>query len=373
MSEQAFLASPTLARLRYVSQGLLPSSVSRSPLEAARLLACAQGQHLGGVVAALALRSTGNAADVEAAFNSGEIVRGYPMRGTVFAVSAADMQWMTTLAAARTVRGAARRRAELELPDNLMARITDAILSILSAADGEALERTEIGNALAERGIPLSNAQRYHVFFTLIASGILVYGPLRGREHLVVSAKRVLPQDGTLEARFNGDELAATAEWLRRYLLGHGPATLRDFSWWTKLPLGQTRKAMQLLAGTPELQRYGVNAAGEDLWGAAGLEEIVAGHKTEVEAARLLPPFDEYLLGYQDRSAVVENDHHVKIDVARNGVFKPIVYSQGQLVGTWARVGSGKNQRLEVTPFDRPLSKRVLAQLQREFAQYPRR
>lgn len=373
MSEQALFASKDLAAHRYVAQGLIPVVPLRTPLEAAERACCSQGQHLGGVIAAIALRSTGSAADVVAAFDSGQLVRAYPMRGTVFAVSAADVQWMSALGGTRSVRGATRTRNELGLSDEFMGMLKEQILETLAVAPGGALSRTELTAELERRGTVLSSGQRYHALFTLIASGVLVYGPLRGHEHLIVSTENWLPASSTLEARFNGDELAATAEWLRRYLLGHGPATLRDFAWWTKLPLGQIRRAMSLLPGDGGLEAYGVDGAGEPLWGAPGLTVEVNENRAALAAARLLPPFDELLLGYQDRKAIVSDDHHLRIDTARNGVFKPVVYVNGRLVATWGSEGSGKNRRLSVTPFDKPLSKRTMAQLENAFETYPER
>lgn len=374
MSEQALLSSQALSAYRYVAQGLVPNNRSKTPLEAVELLACAQGQHLGGVIAALAIRSTGEAGSVEDAFNAGLIVRGYPMRGTVFAVSAADVQWMTALGGIRSVRSAARRREELGLDDELMARITDAIIDILATAPNHAVSRPALSDALEQRGFTLSGGQRYHVLFTLIASGELVYGPLSGAEHLVVSTEEWLAPSGTLEALFNGDELAATGEWLRRYLVGHGPATLRDFSWWTKLPLGQVRKAMAAYLAEAELESYGVDAAGETLWARPSLAaDVGALSPKAIAEARLLPPFDELLLGYPNRTMLVTDEHHRKIDTARNGVFKPVVYSKGRLVATWSSAGSGKNRRLALVPFDRPLAQRTTAKLERDYAQYPHR
>ncbi|KAB1644007.1 winged helix DNA-binding domain-containing protein [Gulosibacter chungangensis] len=373
MSEQAPLAFQDLVSHRLLSQGLVSPTASQTPLQAAERLACTQGQHLGGVIAALALRSGGNPTDVVAAFDSAHIVRAYPMRGTVFAVPAADVQWMSAIAGTRSVRAATRRRIELGLTDEYLGRIKEAILRLLAEAPEGALSRGELSDGLEQSGTLLNAAQRYHVLFTLIASGTLVYGPLRGREHLVVSAADWLPASGTLEARFNGDELAATAEWLRRYLVGHGPATLRDFAWWTKLPLGQVRKAMNTFLGGAELEHYGLNAAGEPLWGAGGLTPYVEQNHAAIAAARLLPPFDELLLGYQDRSAIVSDDHHRKIDTARNGVFKPVVYANGRIVATWGSEGSGKNRRLVVRPFEKPLSKAAMRTLERAFLNYPER
>ncbi|SJM65672.1 winged helix DNA-binding domain-containing protein [Gulosibacter sp. 10] len=373
MSEQAPSAFPRIAHLRYLAQGLAPGRQDATAFDAARRLLCTQGQHLGGVVAALALRSGGDAAAVEAAFDRGEIVRGYPMRGTVFAAPAEDLQWMNALGGARSVRSANRRREQLGLSEPLLERIEGEILDILAGSERGALSRTEIAEALEARGIPLEAPQRYHVFFTLIALGRLVYGPLRGSEHLVVDAASWLPETSTLEARFNGDELAAIAEWLHRYLRGHGPATIRDFAWWTKLPLGRIRKAAEARPLETELEGYGADPSGEALWGAPGLREAAAGVEEELVAPRLLPPFDELLLGYGERGAIVHEDHHRRIDPARNGVFKPVVYVDGRLIGTWSAKTSGRSRRFEFLPFEADAAGPAAAALEAVHADYPHR
>lgn len=70
-----------------------------------------QGQDLTGVLSSLALRlpqGTG-VTDVRDAFTSGDLVRAYPMRSTVFAMSARDAGWITELCAGQQRRESARR------------------------------------------------------------------------------------------------------------------------------------------------------------------------------------------------------------------------------------------------------------------------
>jgi hypothetical protein len=55
----------------------------------------------------------------------------------------------------------------------------------------------------------------------------------------------------------------------------------------------------------------------------------------------LLPGFDEYLLGYKDRGAVLAAEHAPRIAPGGNGVFRPMIVSGGRIVGTWQRTAAG--------------------------------
>src|SRR4051794_41881835 len=75
-----------------------------------------QAQDYGGALTSVALRTDGGArADVEAALSSGEVVRSWPMRGTLHLVAAHDLAWLLELTAARQAAAAARRRRPLGL------------------------------------------------------------------------------------------------------------------------------------------------------------------------------------------------------------------------------------------------------------------
>jgi len=65
----------------------------------------------------------------------------------------------------------------------------------------------------------------------------------------------------------------------------------------------------------------------------------------------LLPGFDEYLLGYQARGAVLPPEFAARVVPGSNGVFLPTVISDGEVVGTWKRVGTGTKRALATTPF----------------------
>ena len=378
-----------LAELRLIAQGIVDQSDGAapfaSPAAVAAHLVCAQGQHLGAVRAALALRlpaaqqqradapepvglADPRAAAVTTALERGEIVRGYPMRGTLFAAAADDLAWMSELTRDRQLAGADRRRAEQGFTDASIERLAEEAREAIRAGGG-AITRDELGDALAAGGTALDGGQRYHLIYTLMVRGELAYGGLRGDEPLLVDAGERLPPGSSLAARFDGDEEAAIAEWLGRYLAGHGPATLRDFQWWTKLPLGALRRVESL--ATAGLEQYGEDALGEALWGPPGLRDRREALGGGVARGRLLPPFDEVVLGYPDRELIIAPAHHARIVPGRNGVFQPTAHRRGSVVAVWRTAGSGARRRLELDAFE-PLPAVAEREFRAAFAAYPR-
>ena len=186
------------ARLRLASQGL---TVQRweSAEEVIRAFGVMQGQDLHSVRRSLALRAQDHS-------DAGNIVRGYPMRHTLFAASVKDIGWITELCAKR-------RKGDAEL----VAKVNKLIDRPLSRAE------------LKERATTtLPEVPFWHVVRVAMESGHAVYS---GVEQLITPVE--LPG---LDEAFNGDKVAATADLMVRYFRTHGPATLRDFAWWTKLP-----------------------------------------------------------------------------------------------------------------------------------------
>ena len=51
----------------------------------------------------------------------------------------------------------------------------------------------------------------------------------------------------------------------------------------------------------------------------------------------LLPGFDEHLLGYKDRSAVLAEEYAPKIVPGNNGMFLPTMVVAGRVIGIWKR------------------------------------
>ena len=323
------------------SQALGTQAQAASPEAAVGRLFALQGQDLPGVLWSLGLRSGATQEQVRTAFDSGALVRTWPFRGTLHVLAAEDVHWLLAMTAERTLRSAARRRAELGLDDRTVEQARAVARDAL--ADRSALGRKELLARFEGAGIRTSGQRGYHLLWHLSVSGTTVLGPFKGAEQQFVLLEEWVPRRRGLD----GD--AALAEVVRRYFRGRSPATAADLAWWTKLPVTAIRR--------------GITACGN------GLEEVEydggvhwqpvppVTEETRMRTAVLLPGFDEYLLGYTDRSAALAAEHAPLTVPGSNGVFKPTLVLRGRISGVWSRKTSRSSTEVTVHPF-RPLNGR---------------
>lgn len=62
----------------------------------------------------------------------------------------------------------------------------------------------------------------------------------------------------------------------------------------------------------------------------------------------LLPAFDEYIIGYQNRRAALTDEHSNRVIPGKNGMFLPTLVHDGAVVGTWKRTMAAR--QVAVTP-----------------------
>jgi hypothetical protein len=332
----------TLARLRLAAQGL---DSSAAPTEVVRTLLAVQAQDYPAALWGIGLRSGSTQVEVEAALGNRELVRSWPMRGTLHIVPAEDLGWMLHLTRERTLRSAAGRHRQLELDDETFARAAAAAEAAVAAGP---LARPALLAALEAAGISVQAQRGSHLLFYLCLTGLLVFGPKQGAQHSFTLLRDWVEQGRALD----GDE--ALAEFARRYYTGHGPATDRDFAWWSSLTLTDARRGLAMVAD--ELERFSVD--GVEYWHRPGLEPAPAG-------VLALPGFDEYLLGYQNRGAQLAPEWAGRIVPGGNGMFLPMVVVDGEVVGTWKRAGAS----VTVDAFA-PISASTRRSLLREFERY---
>ena len=89
----------------------------------------------------------------------------------------------------------------------------------------------------------------------------------------------------------------------------------------------------------------------------------------------LLPGFDEYLLGYTNRSLVLDPRHANAIVPGNNGRFRPTIVAGGRVEGTWKAATSPKGTVVSPQPFA-PLSARdshAVAVAAKRYAAFTRR
>jgi len=375
---------PILARLRLASQALLGSSF-RSPAEAVGWMTAMQGQDFPGALHSVALRVPGaTREDVRAALDGGSIVRSWPMRGTLHLTAAEDMGWIMALTSERIITGQAARHRHLEIAPPDVEAVRDVALKMLD--DVGSASREELQQAFESVGQDTGGQRGIHLLWLLNLTGTLVQGPVVGAKQHFVRTDKWIPNPRRLE---RGE---AVAELTLRYFRSHGPATLADFTWWSKLTLKDARAGLdrvngqlvELTADGPTgsaRQRAGAfdgsartrTASGHGLGSGQGLgsgrrssspdapvppsywlSKETADLLDDVPGSRsllLLPGFDEFLLGYADRTAALDPGHRDLIVPGGNGMFKPTIVAGGRVIGTWRKAAKANGAVVEPLPF----------------------
>jgi hypothetical protein len=243
---------------------------------------------------------------------------------------------MLPLATARPLAAAANRRAGLGLDEGTIARA--GAVAGAELAGGGRLTRTELFAAWDAAGLAASGPRGAHTLAVLAQSGLLCYGPFATpKEQQLVLLEEWVPAP----RRPSREE--ALAEWALRYFRSHGPATVADYARWTNLPAADVRAGVA--AARPWLEAVDVGGV-EHLMDPATPQRLAAA-LDEADGELLLPGFDEFVLGYRDRSAVLGDVPFERIVPGLAGMFRPTVVVGGRIVGTWKWVGSGSRRRVE--------------------------
>lgn len=327
-----------LAALRLTALGIAHPA-SDGVLAIVRRLLALQAQDFGGAKWSIGLRGLGlTEAAVDAAIASGEIVRSWPIRGTLHITAPEDLRWMLAIARVRQASGAAKRRNDLAITDAELDRAGQ--IAVTELTGGRVVRRDALLAAFVGGGVPVDGQRAYHLLWNLGHDRLIMFGPPDGKQPTFVLLEEWITTHRDLE----GDE--ALGEFALRYFTGHGPATVQDFAWWASITLGQARTGLAIAAEQLEVRTFG----GTEYWSAPGLEPAKG-------AVHLLPGFDEYLLGYQDRSPVLRAEFSDRIVPGNNGVFQPTIVVDGEVVGTWRRSETSKEARVELEWFTEPTAR----------------
>ena len=219
-----------------------------SPAAAVQRMLALQAQDFEAACWAVGTRTEGATRDdVFAALDSGAIVRSWPMRGTLHFVPPADLRWMLGVTTERMVAGLALRHRRLELEDEHFGTARELVHEALSG--GRRISRAELMALWERNGIATGGQRGYHLIYYLAQTGLLCWGPLENGRQSLVLLDEWAPQARALEH----DE--ALAEFFLRYLAGHGPATVKDFVWWTKGTMAGAKIAIAVLGDRIESAR----------------------------------------------------------------------------------------------------------------------
>lgn len=347
-----------IAKRRLVAQGI-HQPLGTGPLDVVTHLTAMQGQDLPGVLWSIGLRtSAATEADVRAAFGRREIVRSWPMRGTLHVTTPDDLRMILPLSRHRLATSFATRHRELGIAADDLATAIDA--GVRALADGP-LVRKALLAAFEAAGQPIAGQRGIHLIGAMAHAGLICLGPFVGTEQAFVLLDTWAP---ATHAPLEREE--AIAELAVRYFTSHGPATKNDFAWWANLTLTDVRAAVARVTA-----RLGSVTVDGTTWYAS--EEVLALQKPlpGARAVHVLPGFDENLLGYTDRSDALAAGHSPLIVPGNNGMFKATIVVGGQVAGTWTRAEKPGLIRVTARPFT-ALGASHEAALRRALARYGR-
>jgi hypothetical protein len=270
---------------------------------------------------------------IEAALDSGMLVRTHVLRPTWHLVSGQDVRWMLALTGKHIKATSASRDRDLGLNAALYTRANDLIVKALEG--GKHLTREEVMRELESGGIHTNSSLAVHFMMNAETDALVCNGRMRGKEQTYTLLDEKVPKGPMLSREEALSTLAL------RYFTSHAPATLADFHWWSGLPMPDARVGLE--SAKKHLQSF--TWEGKTYW----IGEETATNITE--SVFFLPAFDEYTVSYKDRSPVFEPRWH-KEAITSNGIFKPIIVVNGQVVGTWKRTVQRNNVLLEPIFFD---------------------
>jgi hypothetical protein len=315
----------TIASLRLANQGIAPP-VHESAVDLVRRLGAVQAQEYAAAKWALALRLASQPADadLDREVDEGRILRTHVMRPTWHFVAPADIHWMLALTAPRVRRALTYGYRMFGLDDAVCKRATKIFERALR--DGAALTRPELGVHLARSGLAMKGVMLALVTIHAEIECAICSGPRRGRQltyalldHRAPSATRFTPEE-------------ALAELTSRFFRSHGPATIRDFVWWSGLTMTEAKRGVDAASARRE------TIDGKDYW-TIGATAASRPRRGRVD---LLPIYDEYLVAYRDLDAVPRGP-------GQFGRLEQAIVVDGQVAGTWQSVRSTKAAVMECT------------------------
>jgi hypothetical protein len=335
---------------------MLPRDVVRARLANQGLVGAMQAQELAVAKWSIAQRAGRGAvtdAEVDRALVDGALVRTHILRPTWHFVLREDLRWMMALSAPRVNAVSAFYYRQQEVTDRVYARARDTLEQALA---GRRLTRKALGEALTRAGITVTPLRLGMILLRAELDLVVMSGGLEGKQQTYALVDERVPR----QRRWPRDQ--ALAELARRYFTSRGPATLKDFGWWSGLTIADGKRAVDMLAGELEL----VTVDDRKHW-----------HAPATRAARLPSPrvhllqaYDEYVIAYSESRALGYAPGLRWSPASAEGrSFPNAVALDGLVVGQWRRAGPpGSIETLLPAPLRGPGK----AALDEELARYRR-
>jgi DNA glycosylase AlkZ-like len=329
-----------LIRRRLGNQRLVRGTF-RTPADVVCWFGAVQSQDFSGAKWAVGQRLAGGTDEiVEQAFNVGKILRTHVMRPTWHFVTPADIRWLLALTGPRVLAFSAYYFRKNGLDARRVAKSHAAMERAL--AGGRHLTRAELGEAIRKAGIDHYGERLGNIMMHAELHAVICSGPRRGKQFTYALLEERVPPARALDR----DE--ALAELTSRYFTSHGPATARDFAWWSGLTMRDVKNGLEMISKSLEQETIG----GLVYWFVP--TRVSPPPTPSTPLVHLLPNYDECLIAYKDRETVPA--WPTPPNIARHGSFAHHLVIDGRIAGAWRRRVGTKQVEIDVLPY-RPLTR----------------
>ncbi len=327
-----------IIRHRLINQQITQSNFKK-PEEIVSFLGAIQAQEFSQAKWAIGLRLPHMTdADIEKAFNEGKIIRTHIFRPTWHFVSPKDIRWMLSVSAPRVKAVNAFMYRKMELDNKIFKKTNNILQKTLEG--GKQLTRTKLAIELERKKIVAEGIRLSCIMMQAELDGIICSGAKNGKQFRYALLDEKVPPSKQMK------EDEALAELTKRYFNSRGPATLKDFATWSGLSLAQVKKGLATVVNDyNHIKIENTNY----YFASMPSNKILSNEISSKQNIHLLPIYDEYIMGYKDRSFYFNLKN--KINPTATLTFDNTIIINGQIAGTWRRTINKNSIDLEYNLF----------------------
>jgi hypothetical protein len=331
------VVNQTIIDQRLANQHIQAVKPFSQPGELVTWFGAVQAQDYPASKWAIGLRLPGcSAADIEEAITRRSIVRTWALRGTLHIIAARDIRWILALVRPSVVPRHAPYDRRLGLDEKTFEHSRALLEKTLQG--GKQLTRKELATLFEQNQISTQGLRMAFLLYRAALDGIICFGPLRGKQPTFTLLEEWMPPSPTK------DREEALAELCRRFFSSHGPATVKDFAWWSGLAAADVKTAFGAVRG----QLFSEQDGEQTFWWSQDLRQPI--ENEPAPDVQLVPDFDEYLVGYSDRQSFMHPKIEKKVDTSF-GLLGPTILINGWIGGAWKRTFDKQSVVIVCQPF----------------------
>ena len=331
-----------IAKYRLINQQICQTNI-KTTVEMVAWLGAIQAQEFTQAKWSIGLRLPNlKDNDIAKDFTEGNILRTHLLRPTWHFVAAKDIRWMLVLTAPRVHAASSYMLRKLELNAAIFNRCNDILIKTLQGH--KQLTRDVINKKFSRNKIAAEGPRLSYIMMQAELEGIICSGAKQGNQFTYALLEERVPK---VKSK-NRDE--ALAELTKRYFTSRGPATLKDFSTWSGLTLTDCKNGIEMVTTFFDSEVI----ANEKYFSSPAFPLA----KTQFQKMYLLPIYDEFIMGYKDRSAIMVLKNSIPKSAFR---YDNMIIYKGQITGTWKRTIKTKCIDLEYDFFENPNKRQLSA------------